>query len=457
MTNRRLTAIAAITLILALYLSHLTTMGMVSKDEPRYADIGRAMARSGDWITPRLFGQPWFEKPALLYWMIGLGFSLHLGIDLAPRLPVALLSLCFLAFFWFRVRSWWDAQVATYSTVILATTAGWLAYSHVAVTDLPLAALFSAAVLFALSTETRYAIPLAAAALALATLTKSLVPLVLFVPVLAVNYRTLLDWLRPMPVLIFAAICAPWYWLCWMRNGGEFIDVLFIQQQFSRFHSPSLQHVQPVWFYIPVVLMLLFPWFPLLALVRYEAADQRAKTLIAVVVFGFIFFSASLNKLPSYVLPLLPSFCILMGLGLSRATDSRRLVALAVVLLAALPAAAGALPAALAGGIRTASIGYGTLAVCLVGGVLTASVVLAIFRKDAFGPVALLAAAAFFWFEAATFPAIDAAASARPVWRKDHPVCVASHERGLIYGLDYYAERALPPCPVDPAASQIVR
>ena len=50
----------AIVGIAALYLTGLTRMGMYSTDEPRYAAIGRAMAQSGDWITPRLWGDPWF-------------------------------------------------------------------------------------------------------------------------------------------------------------------------------------------------------------------------------------------------------------------------------------------------------------------------------------------------------------------------------------------------------------
>ncbi len=122
-------------------------MGMVGPDEPRYADVGRAMAQGGDWITPHLWGQPWFEKPALLYWMTATGFKLGLGPDLAPRLPVALLSVAFLAFFWWRLRIEWGVRTASYATAMLATSAGWLTYSHVAVTDLPLAAFFSAAVL----------------------------------------------------------------------------------------------------------------------------------------------------------------------------------------------------------------------------------------------------------------------------------------------------------------------
>src|SRR5580698_729643 len=125
-------------------------MGMVQPDEPRYADIGRAMAQSGDWITPRLWGQPWFEKPALLYWMTATGFRLGLGPDLAPRLPVALLSLLFLAFFWVRLDVEFGRRAASFATAMLATSAGWLAYSHVAVTDLPMAAFFSAAVFLSL-------------------------------------------------------------------------------------------------------------------------------------------------------------------------------------------------------------------------------------------------------------------------------------------------------------------
>lgn len=254
-------------LICALYLADLTGMGLVSADEPRYAAIGRAMAKSGDWVTPRLWGQPWFEKPALLYWMTAAAFRLGLGPDLAPRLPVALLSLVFVAFFWWRLRIEWGARAASYATTMLATSVGWLAYSHVAVTDLPLAAFFSAAVLLALPWVARHdrsSLPAAAACLGLASMAKGLVPLALFLPVFAIGWRNLRDWLRPMPILVFAVCALPWYILCTIRNGSEFLRVLFVEQTFGRFHSAALQHGQPVWFYFPVLLLLLYPWFPLL-------------------------------------------------------------------------------------------------------------------------------------------------------------------------------------------------
>src|SRR5450432_454072 len=143
--------VAACILAFFLYFFRLTGTGLVSTDEPRYAAIGREMARSGDWITPRLWGSPWFEKPALLYWMTGAGFRLGLNEDLAPRLPVALLSVAFLAFFYAWLRREFGARPALFSTAILGTSAGWLAYSYVAVTDLPMSVFFAAAMLLGMT------------------------------------------------------------------------------------------------------------------------------------------------------------------------------------------------------------------------------------------------------------------------------------------------------------------
>ena len=73
--------------------SHLGAIGLVGPDEPRYAWIARAMATSGDWVTPRLYGEPWFEKPALYYWAAALGFAAHLPAEWAARLPSAFAAL----------------------------------------------------------------------------------------------------------------------------------------------------------------------------------------------------------------------------------------------------------------------------------------------------------------------------------------------------------------------------
>jgi 4-amino-4-deoxy-L-arabinose transferase-like glycosyltransferase len=396
--------------------------------------------------------------------MIGAGFKLHAGPDLAPRLPVALLSLGFLAFFFMCVRKLWDTRVAGYATAMLATSAGWLAFSHIAVTDLPLAAFFSAAVLLCLPTAETAApsrdVTLAAAALALAVLAKSLVPLVLFIPVILLNYRSLVN-RRSLPaLLVFAAIAVPWYWLCTLRNGNELLRVLFVEQQFGRFVggslSPATPHVQPWWFYFPAALLLLFPWFPLLPVASRDFRDRRVLTLAAVVLFGFVFFSASRNKLAGYLLPLLPSTCILLGIGLAGCRRPERALILPLALMGVLPVAAHVLPGALAGGLGSTSISIPLLSMWLAGAAL-AGILLAAFHRV---PACFAAiAAAFLWFETAAFPGIDQAASARPLWLKEHPACAPPSRAATIYSLNYYAGRELPPCnpDLDQPAVTVVR
>jgi 4-amino-4-deoxy-L-arabinose transferase-like glycosyltransferase len=464
---RRAAIAAAIALVCALYLADLTGMGMVTPDEPRYAAIGRAMANSGDWVTPRLWGDPWFEKPALLYWMTASAFKLGFNPDLAPRLPVALLSLAFLAFFWWRLRIEWTPWVASCSSAMLAASAGWLAYSHVAVTDLPLAAFFSAAVMLSMpwiARRERNLLPAAAAFLGLATMAKQLVPLVLFLPVLAVGWRRLRDWLRPAPLLAFAVCALPWYILCTLRNGSEAPRVLFVQQAFSRFSSAALQHVQPWWFYFPILLLLLYPWFPLLVLFPVRSTrDPRIRALAAIVVFGFVFFSGSLNKLPGYLLPLMPAAFALIGIGLEREapkqleTRAKRpefLMVAPVALVGVLPYIARIAPAVLAHGFRSVKIPWQEPLLWLVAGGIAGGILALFGSRFAVGTAGALAGAGFLWFQVATFPKFDAAASARPMWLAGPPQCAPNLTRTLLYGLNYYADRQLPPCPAHEANSK---
>ena len=456
---RRTIFVAMIALICALYLANLTGMGLITVDEPRYADIGRAMAQSGDWITPRLWGQPWFEKPALLYWMTGAGFRLGLGPELAPRLPVALLSFGFLVFFWWRVRIEWGTQVASFASAMLATSAGWLAYSHVAVTDLPMASFFSAAVLLSLpwlARRERSLLPAAAACLGLAALAKGLVPLALFLPVWVIGWRKLRDWLRPAPVLAFSVCALPWYILCTLRNGREFPRVLFIEQTFGRVASKALQHGQPVWFYIPVLLLLLYPWFPLLIFPGQRPSlplrDPRIRALVSVAVFGFVLFSVTLNKLPGYLLPLMPAMFILIGVGLANSKRPGLAIVTPVILLGGLPVMVSVVPGAVRHGLRSTSIPWGKTALWFLAAAAIGIIIAVIFRKYAFEFASLLSAAVLLWFQFAVFPRLDEAASARPLWLANHPQCSRNLDRQELYGLYYYAERRLPDCSVSDAS-----
>ena len=97
---------------------NLGAIGLVGPDEPRYAWIARAMAETGDWITPRLYGQPWFEKPILYYWAAAAGFWLHLPAEWAARLPSAFAALAAALAIGWLAQKHYDRDAASLSVPI---------------------------------------------------------------------------------------------------------------------------------------------------------------------------------------------------------------------------------------------------------------------------------------------------------------------------------------------------
>jgi 4-amino-4-deoxy-L-arabinose transferase-like glycosyltransferase len=462
---RRIALVALLVLII-LFLSGITSFGLMGPDEPRYASIGRAMQMSGDWITPRLWGHGWFEKPPLLYWLIAASFSLGLGPEAAPRLPVALASLAFLAFYFLYLRQEFNVFVGAVATGLLGTSALWLGYSHAAVTDIPLSITFAAACLLLMPAVEGRAVPvsMAAALLALSVLAKGLVPLVFILPFLWFARRHWHKWLRPSPVLVFCAIALPWYALCQARNP-EFFHVFFVQHQLGRFTSPDLQHVQPFWFYVPVITVALFPGTLLCAFACWPRLyqDRRRRFLGATVLFGFLFLSISRNKLPGYILPLMPLVCLLAACGMdaARVLCKRRLtvvLAASALLLPVLVAAAGVLPQAFNGGLRealppdpaTVHRLWIAVPICLVAAACLWFLNSVLFdRARAVLFWFALAAAGWGYVEYAALPWVDAA-SARSVWRnlpeQKKTFCVGPVSRNWRYGLNYYSVTPLPDC-----------
>lgn len=429
-----------------LYFFRISCTGMLGPDEPRYAAIGREMAQSGDWITPRLWGEPWFEKPPLNYWMTAAAFRLGFNEDLAPRLPVALISVGFLAFFWRMMAREFGGRAGAASAMVLGTSAGWVAFSQTGVTDLPMSACFAAAALCTLRPGRAWGMA-AGALLGLAVLAKGLVPLVLALPVIWYGRKRI----SPAALAAFAVVAVPWYALVWMRNGAAFADEFFWKHHFSRFSSGRLMHVQPFWYYLPVLLAGLFPWTPLLAGLRWKriAADWRCRMFAAWAAVGLIFFSAAANKLPGYALPLLPPLAALIGIAVAERINAW-LAAACAALLAVVPLVAKILPVALAAGLSRGSLPSVSWVVAVPLALAALVWWLAASRRQALAAVAAGAAAGVALIKIAAYPSIDAAASARPLWRqiasRQDQVCVETIHRNWRYGLNYYSLAPLPGC-----------
>ena len=315
--------------------------------------------------------------------------------------------------------------MAFISTALLATSAGWLTYSSLGLTDLPLAVFFSLAVLLALPlVGSRSGGPVRWAfigcSLGLAALAKGLVPVALAVP----GFWFLRSYWRKwwIAAIFFFTVAGPWYWLVTAHNGVAFLD---------EFPKTSLREVifgiaatsAPWYYYVPILLAAVFPWTPLLGLLfrRQATWDIRRIFLLATVIFGLLLFSVSRNKLAGYLLPLLPPLAVLIGSQFETkplAEWSRKWLLLPAALIALIPLIAGALPVTLAAG-RVSAFHLTSFNLTEAFYVTSPLAVLVLARRSWVGMLLVLCVVGGGVFlKTSAYPPIDQTVSARSLWRE---------------------------------------
>ena len=307
--------------------------GLFMPDEGRYADIAREMLDANDWVTPRLNGIKYLEKPPLQYWATAGAFALF-GVDeWTARLWPAVTGLLCIVFTAFAAFRFAPRSPGGATALMLAGSWGFFLGSQFLTLDMGLTFFLTAAMLsFALSRRTdispeaqRNWMLLAWAAAAGAVLSKGLVGVVIPGLALAV-YLALerdlsalrrLHWIPGLS--LFTAIVLPWFILVQDRNP-EFFHFFFVHEHFERYSLPDHHRPGPWWYFVPVVLVGLWPWTPAVPAAiakawRAPAAGGFSLDRFLAIWAGvvIVFFSASHSKLPGYILPAMPAILLLLA------------------------------------------------------------------------------------------------------------------------------------------------
>lgn len=324
------------TTLAMLWFATLGQRALIHPDEGRYAELSLGMLQSGDWITPRLNGILYFEKPVLQYWMGTLSF-MGFGVnEFAARFWPALTGFLAVAAVGWTARRLWGC--GHYAALVLAGSFWVIGNSHFLNLDsglmffltLVLCAFLVAQRDDATPSERRYGMWLAWAAMAGAVLSKGLVG-VLIPGATLVLYSLIerqwrpwsrMQWVVGSGILLLLAV--PWFWMVSARNPG-FASFFFIHEHFARYLTNEAQREGPLWYFVPLLLIGFLPWTSLLPRLIRESwtcrdgeqfRPERFLTIWAAFVFAF--FSLSQSKLPSYILPLFPALALLLGRSLIR-------------------------------------------------------------------------------------------------------------------------------------------
>jgi 4-amino-4-deoxy-L-arabinose transferase-like glycosyltransferase len=309
--------------------SGLNTLGLVGPDEPRYAAIARAMAETRDWVTPRLWGTPWFEKPILYYWTAATSIRLFGVSEFSLRLPSALAGLLAVAAAaWTALRSY-GMRTACYALLMLPATVAMIAFARAATPDMLFAAFLTAALAAAIEILQKprpgtlarilFGVFLGAGVLAKGPAAVLLAGGgVLLWSALSGRWRASLRFLHPVLVVAACATALPWYIVCALRNP-DFLRSFLWQHNFERYLTPVFEHRQPVWFFGYILALAVIPWTGMLVSLfgrlahRDSWKDSPGLLLACWSGFTFLFFSFSESKLPSYILPAIPPLFVLLG------------------------------------------------------------------------------------------------------------------------------------------------
>lgn len=313
-------------------------------EESRYAEIPRQMLEANSWTIPLLHGQPYYDKPPLLYWLVMISYKMNGIHDWAARLVMSLAGLgtVLVIFAWGCQISGRRAGLA--AALCLCLSARFL-YLERLVTMNGLLALCTTTALaagYAALSGSRFRWSwwvVAAVAFALGLLTKGAVVFALVAVPACLWMRLDQRGSRPgwpaylLFIAIVMSLAGPWF-VCAQLRDPEFASYFLWKHHVVRYLAP-FDHSKPMWYYLRDVSLGLFPgtvllWPLLVLLIRPRRVATFLPSglgyVLLVAVWGMAFFSLAGSKRAGYILPIMPLVALACGVCLDvllRSTEPR--------------------------------------------------------------------------------------------------------------------------------------
>lgn len=337
----RRAVIALVVVVLLAWFASLELRGLFIPDEGRYAEIPREMLETGDWVTPRLNGLRYFEKPPLQYWLTAASYAVFGEDEWTARLPSTLLGFLAVVMTTLTARRLWGPRAVLTTSVVLASSWAYYLSGQYLTLDITLSACLSVALCGfllaqradATAAQRRTWMIVAWTGCAFAVLAKGLIGIALpglalvVYSIVALDFRLWrrLEILRGLALML--AITLPWFILMQLRHP-EFFEFFFVREHFQRFSSTEHSRLGEWWYYAPILLVGLMPWTPLFVQqwlrgrsrpivetpARLVCPPFRPILFCAVWTLAIIvFFSVSQSKLPAYVIPVFPALALMLG------------------------------------------------------------------------------------------------------------------------------------------------
>lgn len=327
MRLHRLTVICFL-IALAMYAIGNGALPVTDPVESNYALTAKEMVVTGDWLSPQIYHNYWYDKPIMIYWLIGLSYKLFGFTDFAARFPAALFGALAIGLFYQVVRSISGRRLLSlWSAMILGSSLEFWLLARGIVTDMVLlwATIGTFAYAYRGLTEGKTRFMVWAYIFAgLGALTKGPVALVLPGILLLVYALVMRSWRMVryifawQGILAFIIVVLPWYGYMYLTHGQDFINGFLGLHNVVRATQSEHPDVNYWWYYLAMFPIASLPWTGAILYGMYYGWRLKQPFYIFSMVMGWgtlLFYSLMATKYPTYTFISLIPFSFLGAFG----------------------------------------------------------------------------------------------------------------------------------------------
>ena len=298
--------------------------------ESNYTQTAVEMLQSGDYVSPRIYGNYWYDKPAFFYWELIAAYKLMGVNEFASRFFPGVFGVLGLMITYGFARKLYDRKTGLMAAGILGTCFEYWLLSKTVITDLTLFVFFNAVLIFffwGYRTGKRNYYYLCYLFAGLATLDKGPIGLLLPGFVLTVflclrrDFKEFIYLRLPTGLLLYALVAGSWYYMMYAIHGMDFINNFLGVHNFLRATQSEHPRWDVWWYYTMIFFAGCLPWCWTLPAAIVKAVKRRCLPEIDMTT-GFlltwalvvnIFYQCMATKYTTYTLPALLPIAILMA------------------------------------------------------------------------------------------------------------------------------------------------
>jgi 4-amino-4-deoxy-L-arabinose transferase-like glycosyltransferase len=328
-------------LSLLLFLFWAQAFPVTDTVESNYTLTAKEMVASSDWLSPRIYGKFWYDKPIIIYWLLALVMKLFGYSDLAVRIiPAVAGALGVTVIYWFvaKLRS---ERAGLIAAALLATAFQYFVISKLIITDSILFTLNAAALAFfylgyANKDATKRWYLFMYPCLGLAVLTKGPVGVILPGLVILIFLTWQKNWaeLKKLKLgtgtFLFLLFALPWYVMMYLQHGQAFINTFLGIHNYLRATVSEHPRDNVFYYYILLFLVSALPWTGVVlggirdGWRKYRRRQDLPLFLMIWAGVFLLFYQLMATKYPTYTFPVLFPLIVLTAFYLEDSLEQNK-------------------------------------------------------------------------------------------------------------------------------------